>query len=137
VLGQLLALSSSMLIGIGKAFIMLEIITTTFLSFPLVIIAISFGISNLRHEVTDTQEQIRTGSTAYMLLSVFLILFTLALEVIPSFLYFLKEAKQGVFTQEAWIAIGGVISLLFFVSLIITAFSVSLSIKKIDNLQLT
>jgi ABC-2 type transport system permease protein len=134
---QLLTLSSSMLIGIGKAFIMLEIITATFLSFPLVIMAISFGISGLRHEVADTQEQIRTGSTAYMLLSVFLILFTLILEIIPSFLYFLKESKKGVFTQEAWIAIGLVISLLFLLSLVITAFSVRLSIKKIDNLQLS
>jgi len=138
VLGQLLTLFSSFLIGIEKSFIMLEVIPTALLSFSLVGMAITFGISDVRLEVADTaQEQIRTGSTAYMLVSVFLILFTLALEIIPILLYFLKEATRGVFTQEAWIAIGVVIGILLLVNLIITAFSLRLSIKKLHSLQLS
>jgi ABC-2 type transport system permease protein len=133
--GQLLTIVSSFSIGTEKAFIVLEVITTTLLTFSLVGLALVFSVSDVKRTV-NAKEQARTGSTAYMLISVFLILFTLALEVIPVFLYFLKEARKGAFTRTSWIAIGGMLSVLFLVNLAVTALSIRLSMKKIDNLQL-
>ena len=132
-LGQLLTIVSTFSIGTEKIFILLEVITTALLTFSLVGLAVVFSISDLK----SVKEQTKTGSTAYMLISVFLILFTLALEVIPVFLYFLKEAGKGAFTLTAWIAIGVMISVLFLVNLAVTILSIRLSMKKIGNLQLS
>jgi ABC-2 type transport system permease protein len=132
-LGQLLAIVSSFSIGTEKIFILLEVITTALLTFSLVGLALVFSISDLK----SVKEQTKTGSTAYMLISVFLILFTLTLEVIPVFLYFLKEAGKGAFTRTAWIAIGVMVSVLFLVNLAVTGLSIRLSIRKIGNLQLS
>ena len=134
-LGQLLTIVSSFSIGTEKAFIVLEVITTALLTFSLVSLALVFSVSDVKRTV-NAKEQARTGSTAYMLVSVFLVLFTLALEVIPVFLYFVKEAKKGAFTRTSWIAIGGMLLVLFLVNLVVTALSLRLSMKKIDNLQL-
>ena len=134
-LGQLLTIVSSFSIGTEKAFIVLEVITTALLTFSLVSLALVFSVSDVKRTV-NAKEQARTGSTAYMLVSVFLVLFTLALEVIPVFLYFLKEAKKGAFTRTSWIAIGGMLLVLFLVNLVVTALSIRLSMKKIDNLQI-
>ncbi|MCL5421687.1 MAG: hypothetical protein M1461_04350 [Nitrospirae bacterium] len=79
---------------------------------------------------------IRTESAAYMLISVFLILFTLALEIAPVFLYFLKESGQSVFTRKAWMLIGGITFLLFIVNLAVTVFSLRMGVNKIERLQL-
>jgi ABC-2 type transport system permease protein len=130
-LGQLLTIVSSFSIGTEKIFILLQVITTALLTFSLVSLSVVFSISDLK----SVKEQTKTGSTAYMLISVFLILFTLALEVIPVFLYFLKEAGKGAFTRTAWIAIGVMISVLFLVNFAVTALSIRLSIKKIGNLR--
>ena len=134
-LGQLLTIVSSFSIGTEKAFIVLEVVTTTLLTFSLVSLALVFSVSDVKRTV-NAKEQARTGSTAYMLVSVFLILFTLALEVIPVFLYFVKEAKKGAFTRTSWVAIGGMLLVLFLVNLVVTALSLRLSMKKIDNLQI-
>jgi cell shape-determining protein MreD len=72
-----------------------------------------------------------------MLASVFLVLFTLALEVIPLYLYFLREAKKGAFTQEAWMVIGAVIFVLFLVNLFVTALSMRLGVKRFERLENT
>jgi len=134
--GQVFTVSSSLFIGIERTFILLKVVTTTLLSFSLVSMAIAFGISDLRHALADTsQEQTRTGSTAYMLISVLLILFTLTSEIVPVFLYFLREVKEGAFTQMAWIAIGVGIFVLLLVNSFITFFSVRLGIKNIDKIQ--
>ena len=135
-LGQLLTIVSSFSIGTERAFIVLEVITTALLTCSLVGLALFFGISDLTRTV-NAKEQAGTGSTAYMLVSVFLILFTLALEVIPVFLYFLKEASKGAFTRTSWIAIGGMLSVLFLVNLSVTALSIRLSIKRIGDIQLS
>ena len=132
-LGQLLTIVSSFSIGTEKIFILLEVITTALLTFSLVGLSLVFSISDLK----SVKEQTKTGSTAYMLISVFLILFTLALEVVPVFLYFLKEAGKGAFTRTSWIAIGVMISVLFLVNLAATALSIRLSMKKIGNLQVS
>lgn len=137
-LGQLLTILSSSFIGIERPFFMLKIMTATLLSFSLVSMAIVFGISDLRQTINESEkEQTRTGSTAYMLVSIFLILSALAVELIPIFLYFLKEAAGAVFTQKAWIMIGGMISILLLVNLLVTSISIHLSIKRYGKLQLS
>jgi len=68
-----------------------------------------------------------------MLISVFLILFTLALEIIPIFLYFLKESGQSVFTRKAWMIVSLVGGILFLVNLSLTFFSLRSAAKKIDS----
>jgi ABC-2 type transport system permease protein len=136
VLGQLLTIVSSFSIGTEKTFVVLEVITTALLTFSLVGLALVFSLSDVKRTV-NAKEQTRTGSTAYMLISVFLILFTLALEVIPVFLYFLKEASKGAFTRTSWTAIGGMLSVLFLVNLVVTALSIRLSIRKIGDIQLS
>ena len=136
VIGQLLVISSSFLIDIEKAFILLEVITTTLVCASFVSMAAFFGIFDMKKIMADTQrEQMKTGSTVYMLSSVFLILLTLALEIVPTFLFFLKEAKKGVFSQKVWIILGAVVLALVLVNFFITAISMRLSMKKIDNLQ--
>jgi len=70
-----------------------------------------------------------------MFVSVFLILFTLALEILPVFLYFLKETRKGAFSQTAWIAIGAMIFVLFLVNLVVTGLSIRLSVKKFGKIE--
>jgi len=136
-IGMLLTLFSSTFIGVEKAFVATECTTVSLLVFSLVGLALSYGISDMKDMNTSSQEQTKTGSTAFMFVSVFLILFTLALEIIPVFLYFLREAKKGAFTQTAWIAIGAMIFVVFLINLIVTALSIRLSMKKIENLDLS
>ncbi len=136
IIAQLLTISSSYLIRTGRVFILLEIITVTLVCASFVSMAIAFGIFDMKKITAGNhQEQLKPGSTAYMLSSIFLILLTLALEIVPMFLFFLKEAKQGVFTPKVWIMIGAVIFTLVLVNFFITAISMRLSMKKIDNLQ--
>jgi ABC-2 type transport system permease protein len=138
IVGQLLIISSSFLIGIEKTFILLEVVTTTLVCASFVSMAVFFGIFDMKKIMTDThQEQMKTGSTAYMLSSIFLILLTLALEIVPTFLFFFKEVRKGIFTQRVWPMIGGVIFALLLINFFITIISTRLSTKKIDNLQLS
>lgn len=138
IVGQLLTIFSSFFIGIEKEFVLLKIITTALLSFSLVSLAVAFGIADVKHAAADTpQEQMRTGSTGHMLISVFLILFTLALEIIPIFLYFLKETQKAAFSQRAWFMIAVLISALFCVNLLVTGLSMRLSVKKLERLELS
>lgn len=137
ILGQLLTISSSFFMGIERPFFLVKMITTTLLSFSLVSMAIFFGISDLRGTIKEgVKEQIKTGSTIYMLTSVFLILFILTLEIIPIFLFFLKELTKIEFATKGWLIIGGVISILFLISLLVTSISIYLSIKRYKKLQL-
>jgi ABC-2 type transport system permease protein len=137
VLGQVLTVFSSLFIGIEGAFILLIISTTALLSVSLVSIAITFGIADVKRGISVSQEQGRTGSTAHMLVSIILILVTLALEVIPLFLYFLKETTRIVFTQRAWIMIGGVIVAVVILNVFVAAFSMRKSIRGIGKLELS
>jgi ABC-2 type transport system permease protein len=135
VVGQLLTVSSSLLIGIEKPLIMLKCITVAVVSFTLVGMTIAFGVSDLRNAMADSGKEGRSGSTVQMIASVFLILFTLVLEIIPVFLYFLKEVKQGAFNQKAWIIIGVVVLAVFLINLFVTGFSIRLSMKTIEKRQ--
>ena len=135
ILGQLLTLFSSFFIGIERGFILLKITTTVLLTFSLAGLAIAFGISDLGKITGSPQERTRTSSTPYMFVSVFLILFTLALEAVPSFFYFLKEAKKVTLTGRAWMVIGGVVFLLMVVNLSVTALSVRLGIRRFGKFE--
>jgi ABC-2 type transport system permease protein len=135
VTGLLLTLLSSHLIGIEKALAALKGATVLLLGSSFVSLALSLGISDMKQVVATSQEKTKTSSTAFMLVSVSLIFFTLALEIIPVFLYFLREAKKGAFTRTAWIAIVAMIFMLFLVNLIVTAFSIRLSVKKFEKLE--
>lgn len=138
ILGQLLTIFSSFFVNIAKEILLLNILTTTLLCFSLVSLAISFSVRDLKKAIKeDKSEEIKTGNTTYMIISVFFIMFILALEVIPIYLYFLKEAVKVEFTQTAWFLLGAVIFVLLFVNILITAISMHLSIKKFDNIQLS
>jgi ABC-2 type transport system permease protein len=134
IVAQMLTVVSSLLIGIEKNFIFLKITTVTLLSLSFVSLAISFGISDLKHVISETsQEKLRTGNTTYMLLSVFLILFTLAIEIVPTFLYFLKEAQKSIFTQKAWIVVGAALFIVLIMNTVITALAIRHGIRKIEQ----
>jgi len=136
ILGQLLIIFSSYFIGVGKAFILFNSITILFSCFSLVSIVIIFGISDLKYGLKESQiEQFRTSSTGQMIVSIFFILFTLALETAPVLLYALKEMKQGSFSQKAWFAIGAATLILLVINLLVTAFSLRRSINTIDTLE--
>lgn len=137
IIGLSLSAFSSLFIKIGDALFGIEILTTLLLCISLVGMAINFGISDLKSMIKGSEdEEIKTGNTIYMIISVILIIFTLAIEMVPIYLYFLKESAQIEFTQRAWFIIGGAIFVLLFVNTFITTISIHLSIKKFDNIQL-
>ena len=70
-----------------------------------------------------------------MFVSVFLILFTLALEIVPIFLYFLKEATKGEFTQRGWQVAAMVIVTVLLANLVATLLSIRLGIKRFGKLD--
>jgi len=135
VFSQVLTIFSSFFIGIEGAFRTLIIVTTALLSMSLVSIAVTFGVSELKLGAVANQEQARAGSTAYMFVSVFLILFTLALEIVPIFLYFLKEATKGELTQRGWQVAAMVIVTVLLANLVATLLSIRLGIKRFGKLD--
>lgn len=138
VLGQLLTVFSSMFVHVEQTIFILNIMTTTLVCFSLVGLAISFGITDLK-QITKggTGEEIKTGNTFYMILSVVFIVFTLLLELIPIYLYFLKEAQRIEFTKKAWLFIGIAMFVLLSVNMLITTISMHFNIKRFDNIQLS
>lgn len=135
--GQFLIILSSYLIGVERMFLLVNIVTLALTSISLVSMSIVFGIYDMKIATTDVPpEKIRSGNIVHMLLSVFLVGIILFLEVIPVFLYFLKEAQQGAFSMNAWMILGGVMVIVILVNLAITLVSIHLSIRKIDRLEL-
>jgi ABC-2 type transport system permease protein len=136
-LGEALAIFSSFFIKVEGALTALIIFSTALLSFTLVSMSISFSISDLKSAVKKGDiEEIKTGNTAYMITAVFLTLLTLALEIIPVYLYFLKESEKIPFTQRTWLIIGVLASVLLLVNIFATAFSIHRSIRKFEAIQL-
>jgi len=136
VLGQILVLFSSFFIGVERVFLLLQVATTALLSSSLVGIALLFGVFGIRPGSADAmQEQGRTGSAVHMFISVFLVLLTLAVQIIPTFLFFLKEGSKAVLTQKAGTIIAVVVVFLFTLNLAVTAFSMRYSIKKLSALS--
>lgn len=137
ILGQILTVASSIFIGIEKEFILLNIITTSFLCLSLVSMTITFGVSDFKHAFCSTDtEKARTGSAIFMIASISLILLTLTLEILPTLLYFLKASRQTEFAGRAWLMIGAVITALFIVNTLITVFSLKQGMRKLHNLDL-
>jgi ABC-2 type transport system permease protein len=136
-IGQILTVFSSFFVAVDRPIIFLNILTVTALSFSLVSLAIVFSISDLRNATENgSDEEIKTGNTLYMIISVFFIFFTLFIEAIPIYLYFLKESVQITFTQKAWLIIGTVIFVLLLVNILVTYFSIRMSVLKFNALQL-
>lgn len=136
-LGQFLIIFSSLFINIEKPVFILNILTIALLCMSLVSMAISFSVSDLKNKAKNMTEETGTGSALYMIASLFFILFTLALEMIPLYLYFLKASAKVEFTQKAWLITGGVVFALVIVNLLVTVLSMRLSIKRFTNLQVS
>ncbi len=137
-LGQALAVFSSFFIDVEKSLTALIIFSTALLSLSLVSMSINFSISDLKNSVRRSEgEEIKTGNTAYMITTVFFVLFTLALEIIPVYLYFLKESEKIIFVQRTWLIIGGVVFALLLVNIFVTVFSIHRSVKKFEDIQFT
>jgi ABC-2 type transport system permease protein len=136
ILGQLLTVFSSFFVQVDKVVFILNILTTTLLCLSLVGLSIFFSINELKNAIKETgRNELRTGNPLYMLIAVFFVLFTLGLEVIPIYLFFLKELAEIEFTQRPWYIIGGVVVILLFITLLTTVLSVKASIKRFDKIQ--
>ena len=136
ILGLLLIVFSLFFIGIGKVLFALNVLTVTLGCFSLVSLAVAFSITDLKKRTKGSEEEaVKTGNAKYMVISVFFILFTLALEIIPLYLYFLKESEQAVFIQKTWVIIGAVIFVLFFVNILVTVISMRKSINRFDDIE--
>jgi hypothetical protein len=85
---------------------------------------------------SSADEEIKTGNTIYMILSVLFVLIILVLEAIPIYLYFLKESIRVEFTRGAWLIIGSLLFVIIVVNVLATAFSLHYSIKRFDTIQL-
>lgn len=137
VLGEVLTIFSSFFINVEGVLTALIIFSTALLSLTLVSISINFSISDLKEAVRKSDiEEIKTGNTAYMITAVFFTLLTLALEIIPVYLYFLKESGKIIFVQRTWLMIVGMFSVLLFMNIFVTAFSLRRSVRKFDVIQL-
>jgi len=137
-LGELLTVFSSFFIDIEKPFFILKIVTTALLCFSLVSMTIAFGIFNLKNVAGEIAgEETKAGSTMYMITSFLLILFTLALEIVPIYLLFLKESAKIEFTQKAWLILGALGIILLLVNILVTGVSMHLSAKRFDKLQIS
>jgi ABC-2 type transport system permease protein len=135
--GQLLSISSSLIIGSERTFMILKAVTTGLLSMSLVGMAVYFGTAHMNPGEGRTAGRERpTESAAYILCAVFLIFLTMAVEIAPVFLYFLRESEQASLTWKAWTVIGGAAFLLFVMNLFVTVVSLYLSAKKMDEFDL-
>lgn len=135
-MGQVLTVSSAVLLNIEHVFLMLMIVTTTLVCFSLVSMSVAFGVADLRLEMKDEEsEKVRTGNVAFMMTSVVFILFILVLEIIPLYLYFLKESEQIVFIWKTWLLLVAVIVSLLVINALVTVFSLRQSIRRFDAVQ--
>ncbi|MEW6586711.1 MAG: hypothetical protein AB1442_14030 [Nitrospirota bacterium] len=134
--GQLLTVTSSLLIGANTTLILLKILTTEMLCLSFVSAAVAFGILDARFVSNETiQDRIKPGNTAYMLFSAFLIALTLAIEVVPVLMYFLEETKHRLVTWRVWFASGAAILILLLLNVSVAAVAVRLGRKKIEKLD--
>jgi ABC-2 type transport system permease protein len=136
-IGQFLIITSSFFIGVERVFILSNMLTLALTSFSFISMSIAFGIHDMKAASTDMPgDRMKTGNIAHMLVSIFLVILILFLEIVPVFLYFLREAQHGAFSRNAWFIIGGVTGVVILVNLVITLVSIHLSIRKAANLQL-
>lgn len=135
-LGQALTAVSSWLIGTELILYVLESLTVGIMSLSLACMAVFFGVSDLRLVFRERdQGQAREGSLALMLSSVILIIFTLSIEVVPIFYYFLEESEKGVLGRKAFILTGGAVLIVLLINTGIVILLIRSGIKKFRELQ--
>jgi hypothetical protein len=138
ILGEVLTVFSSFFVDIDLPIFILNVFTVLLLCFSLVSMAVLFSIADLKNATKGgTGEEIKTGNTIYMIVSVIFIIFTLAIEAIPIYLYFLQELEKTVFTQKAWYIIGTVVFVLVLVNSLVTLAAIRLSVRRFDEIQLS
>lgn len=137
IIGLFLTVFSSIFINIEPALLWIEILTAILLSVSLTSMSLGFGVSDLKKMITvGEEEEMKTGNALYMLISVITVLITLTIELIPIYLYFLKEATKTGFTTKAWLIIGGVIFTLVTLNILITIISIRFSIRRFGDIEL-
>jgi hypothetical protein len=131
IFGLVITVCSSSFIKVDRVILILNMLTTTLLSFTLVALVLYFSISDLRALMGETErEALSTGNPLYMITAVFFILITVLVEIVPLYLFFLREVVQVEFTHKAWLLTGGVVSALLAINLITITLAVRLSVKK-------
>lgn len=136
-LGLVLAVVSSTFVRVEDNVFFINVLTTALVCLTLVSMVVMFGINDMRKIVKDhTYEEIKTGNTAYMLTAIVFILATLALEIIPIYLYFLRESVRVEFTGETRFVIGSVVLMLVLLNTAVTAFSIRTSIRRFERIEM-
>jgi ABC-2 type transport system permease protein len=134
--GLVITIFSSSFIKVDWFIFSLNMLTTTLLSFTLVALVLYFSISDLRALMGETErEAMSTGNPLYMITAVFFVLITVLIEMVPLYLFFLREAVQVEFTLRAWFLTGGVVSALLAINLVTISLAVRLSVKKLDSIR--
>ncbi len=126
-IGLFLVTITSLMIGLEIPFILIKVITIAAITPSIISMAIYYGISG--------GKEASKISTPYLLSSTFLILIILGIEVIPTFLYFLKEKMVAEFSQKGILMIMGSIILVLTINLGITNLSIRRAIKRFDYMD--
>jgi ABC-2 type transport system permease protein len=135
--GLILTIFSFYFIQINKAVLVLEILTVIFLCSSLVSTALMFGTIDLKKWIKEgAKEEIKTGNVLYMIVAIALIMLTLALEAVPTFLYFLKESEQAMFAGRTWLIIFGSTAIIILLNALTAYFSIGHAIKKLNEIEL-
>lgn len=135
-LGQALTVFSSFFIDTEAILLLLMVFTVGMLSLSLVSMGIAFSVSDLRDAVKKGEdEETKSGNTAYMILSVSLILLTLSLELLPIYLSFLRESFSITFAGRTWLFIGGVFLAVFVLNTTLTMISLRTGIRRFQAIQ--
>jgi ABC-2 type transport system permease protein len=135
--GQLLTVFSSFYINIGKTLFMMNVLTVLLVCLSIVSLAVAFSMGDLKRSMKGGEEEdVKTGNAAYMVVSVLFILFTLVMEAIPTYFYFMKESEGAVFIQKTWVIMGSVVLVLLAVNIVTTFFSARFSVRRFDDLQI-
>ncbi|MBI5026173.1 MAG: hypothetical protein HZC12_05475 [Nitrospirae bacterium] len=137
-LAQVLIVVSNLFLRVDVWFMILGILTGSIMAASITGLAIGMGASYARFPTeSTTQSPTGFGGTVYMLLSIALIAITIALEVIPTAVIFIKEVTKMSLTLRAWLIMG-----LFFLSALILNisalwFSMKRGEKKLIRLEVT
>ncbi|MGE5894895.1 MAG: putative ABC transporter permease subunit [bacterium] len=136
--GQLLNIFSLLFIDVERIVVIIITLATAASTFSLVSMSIAFGASDMRmlkNEGAGDPE--KTANALYMIISLLLVLLTLAIEIVPIYLYFLKESAKMTMTGKGWAILAGTLALLISVHGTVTAVAIRSGIKKIRSLELS
>lgn len=131
--GELLAVLSFIFIRVEFGFFILNVFAIGLAITSLASMALAFSFHDLKDEA---KESAKTGSMAYMISSVILVLAILTIEILPTFLYFLKVSRKTAFSQKAFLIFGAAIFALIVINFLAAFVSIRYSIKKIEHIEL-